>query len=44
MFLTPGATYTCDGTAFPGLRALLLDPVPRGGVPREGKWTDKGIF
>jgi branched-chain amino acid transport system substrate-binding protein len=44
LFLSGGATYTCDGTAFAGLKALcsLQSHVLEYGG--KGKWTDKGLF
>jgi hypothetical protein len=44
MFLTPGATYSCDGTAYVGLKALCS--VQSHVVEYRGKqaWNDKGLF
>jgi branched-chain amino acid transport system substrate-binding protein len=44
MFLTPGATYTCDGSAFAGLKALCS--IQSHVVEYRGKdaFTDKGVF
>lgn len=44
MFLTPGATYTCDGTAFPGLKALCSIQAHVVELQGGEKWTDKGVF
>jgi branched-chain amino acid transport system substrate-binding protein len=44
MFLTPGATYTCDGTAFPSLRALCAVQSHVVEYRGKGRWTDKGLF
>jgi hypothetical protein len=44
LFLSNGATYTCDGTAFAGLRSLCS--VQAHVVEYQGKhrWLDKGLF
>jgi branched-chain amino acid transport system substrate-binding protein len=44
MFLSPQATYTCDGTAYAGLRGLCS--IQSHVVEYRGKdtWTDKGLF
>jgi len=44
LFLGGGATYTCDGTAFPSLKALCS--VQSHVVEYDGKqrWVDKGVF
>jgi branched-chain amino acid transport system substrate-binding protein len=44
LFLGGGATYTCDGTAFPNLKSLCS--VQSHVVEYEGKqrWVDKGVF
>jgi branched-chain amino acid transport system substrate-binding protein len=44
LFLGGGATYSCDGTAFPGLRSLCS--VQSHVVEYQGKqrWVDKGVF
>ena len=44
MFLSSGATYTCDGTAYAGLKALCS--VQSHVVESQGgdKWLDKGLF
>jgi branched-chain amino acid transport system substrate-binding protein len=44
LFLGGGATYTCDGTAFPGLKSLCS--VQSHVVEYQGKrrWVDKGVF
>ena len=44
LFLGGGATYSCDGTAFPGLKALCS--VQSHVVEYQGKrrWVDKGVF
>lgn len=44
MFLSSGATYTCDGTAFTGLKALCS--VQAHVIESQGKnaWVDKGLF
>ena len=44
MFLTPGATYTCDGSAFAGLKSLCS--IQSHVVEYRGKdaFTDKGVF
>jgi branched-chain amino acid transport system substrate-binding protein len=44
MFLTPGATYTCDGTAFPSLEAVCAIQSHVVEYRGKGKWTDKGLF
>jgi branched-chain amino acid transport system substrate-binding protein len=44
LFLGGGATYSCDGTAFPSLKALCS--VQSHVVEYQGKrrWVDKGVF
>ncbi|MFA5882616.1 MAG: ABC transporter substrate-binding protein [Acidimicrobiia bacterium] len=44
MFLTGGATYTCDGSAFAGLKSLCS--LQAHVLEYQGKdhWTDKGLF
>ena len=44
LFLGNGATYTCDGTAFPSLKSLCS--VQSHVVEYQGKkrWVDKGVF
>jgi branched-chain amino acid transport system substrate-binding protein len=44
MFLTPGATYSCDGSAYAGLRSLCS--IQAHVVEYQGKkqWTDRGVF
>ena len=44
MFLTPGATYSCDGTAYPGLKALCSIQSHVIEYAGDDKWTDKGVF
>lgn len=44
MFLTPGATYSCDGTAYPGLAALCSIQSHVVEYRGDDKWTDKGVF
>lgn len=44
MFLTPGATYTCDGSAFPGLKALCSIQAHVVEYQGKGAWIDKGVF
>jgi len=44
MFLTPGGTYSCDGTAYPGLKALCSIQSHVIEYAGNGKWTDKGVF
>ena len=44
MFLSSGATYTCDGSAYAGLKALCS--IQAHVIEYQGKstWTDKGLF
>jgi branched-chain amino acid transport system substrate-binding protein len=44
MFLTPGATYSCDGSAFPGLKALCSIQAHVLEYQGKGRWLDKGLF
>lgn len=44
MFLTPGATYSCDGTAFVGLRALCSIQSHVVEYRSRDDWIDKGLF
>jgi len=44
MFLTSGATYTCDGSAFAGLKALCSIQAHVIEYQGKGTWNDKGLF
>jgi branched-chain amino acid transport system substrate-binding protein len=44
MFLTPAATYSCDGTAYPGLRGLCAITSHVVEYRGKGRWTDLGPF
>ena len=44
LFLTPGGTYSCDGTAFVGLKALCSVQSHVVEYQGKGKWLDKGVF
>lgn len=44
LFLGAGTTATCDGTAFPGLKALCSVQAHVVAYDGKGRWTDKGTF
>lgn len=44
LFLGSGATYTCDGTAFAGLKALCSLQGHVVEYSGKGAWVDKGVF
>jgi len=44
LFLGGGSTYTCDGTASPGLKALCSLQAHVVAYDGKGRWTDKGQF
>ena len=44
LFLGAGTTATCDGTAFPGLKALCSVQAHVLAYDGKGRWTDKGTF
>lgn len=44
LFLTPGATYTCDGTAFVGLESLCAIRSHVVAYRGKGAWDDQGLF
>ena len=44
MFLTSGATYTCDGSAFVGLKSLCSLQAHVLEYQGKDRWTDKGLF
>jgi branched-chain amino acid transport system substrate-binding protein len=44
LFLTPGGTFTCDGSAYPGLRAVCSLQARVLEYQGKGRWLDRGIY